>query len=190
MNSARVYNRRYQEYIYTPGDYIRFGDKPIKSPPLINTSLYELAKAKWLLAVKVQWCAGYGYSKIKYHFGCEGDYPYIVFRMWERGCHQPVGTNDPEGKLIQLLIQRDLTPNFSRPPSFALLPPEAKTVVQEVYRIADVGEQIERMEELQVAELINDIKRKQLKNGSGTEVNETPSDYTGALSIGQERLVG
>ena len=118
---------RDKAFVFTPREYLKFGDKPIKSPPLINTSLKELAEMEWYLTVYAKYVKGYSHTKLKYHFGNPDGkgHPYLVFKMWASGNYLE-NTRPPFGdinySLVELLVKHDLTPNFTKPPSFALMP--------------------------------------------------------------------
>lgn len=129
-----------REFVYTPNEYLRFGDKSIKSPPLINTSLKELAEMSWYLTVSARYVSGYSHSKLKYHFSNpdKQGYPFLVFKVWVKGSylhslrpnvhfdklspetHNPLG--DINLSLVELFVKHDLTPAFTKPASFALMP--------------------------------------------------------------------
>lgn len=110
---------------------MKFGDKKIVSPPLINTSLQGLADVGWCLSVWVSYIPSYGYTKLKYRF-CDPDkngYPYLVFKMWYQG--RIFGSSivadldeihQKSYELIKILVEKDLTPSFTRPTSFNLMP--------------------------------------------------------------------
>jgi hypothetical protein len=118
-----------RDFFFTPKEYLRFGDRPIKSPPLINTSLQELADLGWYLSVYATWIPGYGSTKIKYHFSDpdKNGYPFLVFRLWHPGKIMPalISSRDEQHvkslEYIKILVERDLTPNFTKPPSFSLI---------------------------------------------------------------------
>lgn len=114
---------RETEFFLVPGEYLAGGDRPIKAPPLINTSLKELAEMGWYLTIYARYIKGYGHTKLKFHFSDPDNkkgYPYLTFRMWVKG-----DVTTFEGVLFHLL-QADLTPNWTKVPQFNLVPPNAR----------------------------------------------------------------
>lgn len=106
-----------KEFVFTPNEYLRHGDKEIKSLPLINTSLRGLADAGWYLGVRARFVVGYGHTKLRFHFSDpdKSGNPFLVFKFWASG-------NKMHGDMIELFVKHDLTPNFTKPPSFSLMP--------------------------------------------------------------------
>lgn len=148
---------RVSEYIFAPKDYLVYGDKKIVAKPLINTSLAELAGEGWVLSVLVRWCPGVGYSKLKYHFGDpdKKGYPFLVFKMWEKGNQLPSDNyvSHPSNiKLVKLLVDRDLTPNWTKHPSFQLPDLKETIIVKDLVYEDDLAfltrRNAERLEEL------------------------------------------
>ncbi len=168
-----------KDWFFSPREYLRFGDKPIVSKPLINTSLKELADAEWYLAVYARYVKGYGHTKVKYHFSDpdKNGNPFIVFRLWVAGNLTLEADGAP---LLATLVVRDLTPNFSRPPSFALMPlADPQYLVQAPLKKEET--------ELEYLERTNAEK---LKNLKARVRHETPSQDRDVISPSERRLVG
>jgi hypothetical protein len=174
---------RQAEFVFRPVEYLQFGDRPIRNPPLINTSLKELAEMEWYLSVSARYVKGYDYTKLKYHF-CDPDkvtgYPFLVFKLWAKG-NQVLKEKLNSGTLIKLLIERDLTPNFSKPPIHMLRLPahETKTEIKEVL----VGLPIILENEFEILQTLNEQRREQLKKIKRRVGNETPGSDFNALSL-------
>jgi hypothetical protein len=178
---------RDKAFVFTPHEYLRFGNKDIKSPPLINTSLKELAEMEWYLTVYARYVKGYSHTKLKYHFGNPDGkgHPYIVFKMWAKGNYldnvrPPFG--DVNLALVQLLVKHDLTPNFTKPPSFALMPlPDYIPVVQTPL-IKHIPE--DELEYLQRTNAEKLLKLKEKINAKGRVKSRDE------VFVSQERMVG
>lgn len=170
---------RCREFIFTPTDYLVWGNHYIRNPPLINTSLKELAGASWYLAVNVRYVPTYGHSKIKYHF-CDPDgkgNPFLVFKLWAKG-NAIAQEKLNHRSLIKTLIERDLTPWFSKPPAFSLIPSQVeKEVIKEV-----VGTEITLENELEILQTLNGLRKEKLKKLQRVGNSENPSSDGAALS--------
>lgn len=133
---SRVYDT-----VFLPAEYCKLGDRPIVAPPLIDSSLFKLCKAGWNLAVTKRWVPSYGHTKLRYHFyDPRNDYgsDFVVYKKW-------VGYLVSNDELIHLLHESDLTPRFTRAPSFSLQAKEAPVV--QVVAEEDEYEMIKRFNE-------------------------------------------
>lgn len=136
------------ELIYTPKEYMRFGDKKIYNPPLINTSFQEMSELGWMLSVQAKYCPTFNHTKLKYHFSDpdKNGHPFLVFKVWAVGNFLSKLDNrygefsDTEGSLVLHLLKHDLKPNFTRPPSFSLMPVDYKIVTREVVKYIEETE--------------------------------------------------
>lgn len=120
-----------REYFFTPREYMKDGDKIIKSPPLINTSFQEMASLGWCLTVTARYVRGYNYTRLRYNFQDpdKQGWPYLIFKFWEKGCHidltrfqaspDAVLQKDRAG-LLAILHKKDLEPSWSKAPAFNL----------------------------------------------------------------------
>ena len=118
---------RHCEFIYTPSEYLSFGDAVISNPPLIHTSLKGLAASAWYLSVQARYVPTFGHTKLKYHFSDpdEKGNPFLMFKCWAKGNLIITEKLHPKS-LVKELVTRDLTPNFSRHASFSLMPLEQR----------------------------------------------------------------
>jgi hypothetical protein len=173
---------RCREWVFTPREYLAFGDHPIRNPPLINTSLKELAEKEWYLSVQARYRPTYGHTKIKYHFGDpdKNGNPYLVFKLWAKGNFVLLEKVNPYS-LVKELVTRDLTPNFSKAAAFSLVPSQVeKEVVKEVQI---VGTEITLENELEILQTLNVLRKEKLKNlRVGKSSSENPSSDGAALS--------
>lgn len=111
----------YSEIYWKPSEYYRkdWGDKKIICKPLINTSLKELHDAEWWLTSEARYVPASQCTKVKFQFhgpvGKPG-WPFLIYKGWLRGkiLIPPM--------LLDALYESDLTPNFSKEPSFNLIP--------------------------------------------------------------------
>lgn len=174
---------RYREFVYTPAEYLKFGDAPIENPPLIHTSLKGLAAASWYLAVSARYIPTYGHTRVKYHFGDpdKNGNPFLVFKLWAKGNLVLTEKLHPYS-LIKELITRDLTPNFSKPPSFSLIP-ETKTETKEVIKEVLLPALPSLDTEYEWLVQLNAQRRENLKKIRRVGNSENPGSDGAALSI-------
>lgn len=160
-----------RDYFFTPREYLKYGDRLIEAPPLINTSLEELAEYGWYLSVYAQWLPTYAHTKIKYHFSDpdKNGYPFITFRLWHPGRVIPVtfgGATELHQKsyeFIKILMEKDLKPNFTRPPAFTL--PGLTKIVTEPVAVFEKKEE-RQLSELEFLQEMNEKRKLALKNKS------------------------
>jgi hypothetical protein len=169
---------RYREWVYTPAEYMKFGDAPIENPPLIHTSLKGLAAASWYLSVTARYIPTYGHTRVKYHFGDpdKNGHPFLVFKLWAKGNLLVTERLHPYN-FIKELITRDLTPSFTKPPSFALLP-EERIVTKEIVKEVKVQAEVDEYEFLVT---LNEKRKQNLKKWRGN--SENPSSDGTALPL-------
>lgn len=178
---------RQTELVFRPAEYLRFGNHLIRNPPLINTSLKELASMEWYLSVSARYVKGYDYTKIKYHFSDPDrttGYPFLVFKFWAKG-NQILQEKLNPYTLIQILIQRDLTPNFSKPPIHQLRLVDVKPTtheVREVIKEVPIGLTISLENELEILQTLN-AQRKEKLNTLRVGKSENPGSDRTALSL-------
>jgi hypothetical protein len=171
---------RTKEFVFTPDEYLRYGDRAIVSMPLINTSLRGLAVSGWYLSVHARYVASYGHTKLKYHFSDpdEKGNPYLVFKLWAKDNLVLAEKVNPY-TLIKTLVDRDLTPNFSRQASFSVPPAETQQIPKEV----PVGLPITLENEFEILQTLNEQRREQLKRIKRRTGNETSGSDFNALSL-------
>ena len=116
--------------IFLPGEYVAKGDRLIQNLPLIDTSLYKLCEAKWNLSVEKRYVQMHGRTKLRYQFyNPEKENSFLTFKFWIQGIVE-------NSKLLDLILEKDLTPNFTRVPSFTILP----SVVSEEVKQKELSE--------------------------------------------------
>lgn len=172
--------------IFLPGEYCKLGDKEIKNPPLIDSSLFKLAEARWNLAVHKRWVPSFGHTKLKYHFyDPQNDYGtrFIVYKCW-------VGYLVSNDELIHILHEKDLTPRFTRPPSFSLTPTNNKYVDPVVTHtdlfVMDEYETIKRFNDERAQTL--KPRKKNTKTSSLEEVMEKINNVVEFPTINEDQI--
>lgn len=118
------------DLIFYGDEYAERGDRLITSPPLIDTSLFELSHHGWILRVSKRVLPSLSGTKLKFQFRAP-THPNpvrqiktcLTFRKW---IPRLIWDRD---EILSVLLSSDLEPNFSRPPSF-MLKPEDQPVVQ------------------------------------------------------------
>lgn len=180
-----------REYFFTPREYMGLGDKVIKSPPLINTSLKEMADIGWCLTVTARYVKGYNYTRLRYNFQDpnKSGWPFLIFKFWEKGCHITLSRwcedevhsekKDKDG-LIKILTKTDLSPSWSQPPIFTLnrTPPQKLEPSVADYMMVQESE-------YDYLVRTNAEKLAGLKRNRRQEIN-----VTGEISSSSERMVG
>lgn len=172
---------RNREFVYTPNEYLRFGDKAIVAMPMINTSLRGLAASGWYLSVQARYVMTYGHTKLKYHFSDpdKGGNPHLVFKLWAKGNLVITEKLHPYC-LIRTLFERDLTPSFDKKTSFSI-PPEHSVETKEVIKEVHSGTEITLENELEILQTLNALRKEKLK--TLRVGNENPSSILGALPL-------
>lgn len=114
----------YGEWYWDHNQYYRtdWGDKKISCPPLINTSLKELSNLHWSLSAEARYLPKHDSTKIKFQFHAppgQTGWPFLTYKGWVKS--KKIHSSN---LMLDLLYTLDLTPTFSKPPSFSLIPQE------------------------------------------------------------------
>lgn len=165
---------RFNEFFFTPKEYVGLGDKLIESPPLIRTSLKELNELGWCLNITHRYVKGYNHSRIKFHFydpDKQGN-PFITFKLWKSGpvIRMEKLSDNPDRiealnrhTLLKLLLEENFKFSLTKQPVFNLLPHKesvGQQVVKEVivHRVESEIEFLERMNNQRLEKLRKDTQ--------------------------------
>lgn len=137
-------NKTQAEFVCNSGDYLKYGDRVIKNPPLINTSLVELSKLGWKLEIYAKYVHDRNHTKVRYHFtSWESSNAYLTFKVWMQG------RNLQLNELLLIMASNNfLQPNFNKVPSFRLMP---------------VYQEVKELDELETLQKFNDDREERLK---------------------------
>lgn len=156
---------------FDPESYIGLGDKPIVNAPMIDTSVFKLAEAGWVMGVQARQVIGPMQKRTEdgYTYGCFDYFLKVLvcfydpklrnrrftFKFWEP-CSKNVEWNNPK-YIFDLIKSRDLTPKMSSQLMRKnFLEPRTAVVEKVEVKVASTLENLlERFSEVEILEAIN-----------------------------------